>query len=166
MAGSGLDFSRLRVLIVDDNVFSRRIASFALRALNIHQVAEAESAESGYAALSTFVPDIILLDWVMQPIDGLAFIKRVRYDKASGFRYIPMIMVSGFSEIWRVRQARDMGANEFIVKPFSAKVLYTKLKTLIDIPRPFVEVANGYFGPDRRRNNHPFAGQDRRAKAH
>jgi CheY-like chemotaxis protein len=159
----GLDFGRLRVLIVDDNAFSRRIALFALRALNIQSVAEAESAESGYAALKSFGPDLILVDWVMRPIDGLAFIKRVRADKASGFRYVPIIMVSGFSEIWRVRQARDTGANEYVVKPFSAKILYTKLRTLIDVPRPFIEVPKGYFGPDRRRHDQPFAGLDRRA---
>ena len=159
---AGLDFSRLRILIVDDNTFSRRIASFALRALNIHGVSEAESAESGYAALQSSAPDLILADWVMQPIDGLAFTKRVRADKAGGFRYVPIIMVSGFSEIWRVREARDAGANEYIVKPFSAKILYTKLKTLIDVPRPFVEVPSGYFGPDRRRHDNPFAGTDRR----
>lgn len=158
---AGLDLSALRVLIIDDNAFSRRLVLAALRALNIHQVGEAESAADGLAALQSFVPDLLLVDWVMPEMDGLAFAKQVRADKSGTFRFMPIIMTTSYSEIWRVQQARDAGINEFVVKPFSARTLYTKIKTIIDNPRPFIDISDGYFGPDRRRRTQAVK-EDRR----
>jgi two-component system, chemotaxis family, chemotaxis protein CheY len=72
-------------------------------------------------------------------------------------------MVSAYAELWRVREARDAGCNEFVVKPFAARTLYAKIRTIVENPRPFVEVPDGYFGPDRRRRNTPV--QEERRKA-
>lgn len=148
---AGLDLSALRVLVIDDNAFSRRLVLAALRALNMHQVSEAENAVDGLSALKAFVPDLVLVDWVMPNVDGMQFAKQVRADKTGAFRFLPIIMTTSYSEIWRVQQARDAGVNEFVVKPFSARTLYNKIKTIIDNPRPFIDIAGGYFGPDRRR---------------
>ena len=57
--------------------------------------------------------------------------------------------------------ARDAGVNEFVVKPFSAQGLFTRIQAVIEKPRPFVKVS-GYFGPDRRRRRRPFEGEERR----
>lgn len=89
----------------------------------------------------------------MPEVDGIAFVKRMRGDKTGNFRFLPVIMTTSYSEIWRVQQSRDAGVNEFVVKPFSARTLYTKMKTIIDNPRPYIDIAGGYFGPDRRRRS-------------
>ena len=159
---AGLNLSGLRVLVIDDHAFSRHLEIAALHALNIHQLTEAESAPDGLAAMQAFSPDLVLIDWVMEKIDGIAFVKRVRANKLSQFRMVPLIMVSAYSELWRVREARDAGCNEFVVKPFSARTLYEKIRTIVEHPRPFIEVPEGYFGPDRRRRNVPV--QDERRK--
>jgi two-component system chemotaxis response regulator CheY len=148
---AGLDLSALRVLAIDDNGFSRRLVTAALRSLNVHQVAEAENAVDGFSIMRAFQPDMILVDWVMPEVDGVAFAKQVRGDKTGNFRFLPIIMTTSYSEIWRVQQARDVGINEFVVKPFSARTLYTKIKTIVDNPRPYIDISDGYFGPDRRR---------------
>lgn len=158
---AGLDLSALRVLAIDDNAFSRRLVTAALRALNVHQIAEAENAADGFAALRAFMPDMILLDWVMPEVNGVQFAKQVRNDRTGNFRYLPIIMTTAYSEIWHVQQARDAGINEFVVKPFSARTLYNKIKTIIDNPRPYIDIADGYFGPDRRRRTQPVT-EDRR----
>ncbi len=160
---AGLDLSALRVLAIDDNGFSRRLVTAALRSLNIHQVAEAENAMDGISILRAFAPDMIVVDWVMPEIDGLQFAKQVRTDKSGNFRFLPIIMTTSYSEIWRVQQARDVGINEFVVKPFSARTLYTKIKTIIDNPRPYIDIEGGYFGPDRRRRTSPVI-EDRRGQ--
>lgn len=160
---AGLDLSAIRVLAIDDNPFSRRLITTALRALNVQYIAEAESAADGLAALASFGPDLILVDWVMPEQDGVAFVKKVRSDTTGQFRFLPIIMTTSYSELWRVQEARDIGVNEFVVKPFSARTMYTKIRAIIDSPRPFVEIPEGYFGPDRRRRNSP-AKEDRRKK--
>ncbi len=148
---AGLDLSAIRVLAIDDNMFSRRLVTAALRSLNVLQIAEAENAVDGLSMLKSFMPDLVVVDWVMPDVDGIEFVKQIRGDREGNFRFIPIIMETSYSEIWRVQHARDVGVNEFVVKPFSARTLYTKIKTIIDYPRPFIELSDGYFGPDRRR---------------
>jgi DNA-binding response OmpR family regulator len=67
--------------------------------------------------------------------------------------------------LWRVHNARDAGANEFVVKPFSAKTLYAKIRAIVDNPRPFIDVPRAFFGPDRRRRTIPVAEDKRQATA-
>lgn len=158
---TALNLTGLRVLVIDDHAFSRHVGMAALRSLNIKTIAEAENANEGLGAVQSFAPDLILVDWVMEGIDGITFVKSVRGNKNSNARFLPIIMVSAYAELWRVREARDAGCNEFVVKPFAARTLYAKIRAIIENPRPFVEVADGYFGPDRRRRNMPVE-QERR----
>ena len=59
-------------------------------------------------------------------------------------------MMTGYSALPRVAQARDTGATEFLVKPFSANDLARRIAYVINKPRDFIETSD-YFGPDRRR---------------
>lgn len=161
---AGLNLSALRVVVIDDHAFSRHLEMAALRSLNIHLISEAENAEDGFAAIRSFAPDLVLVDWEMQGEDGITFVKRIRRDKANSFRFLPFIMVSAYSELWRVQEARDAGCNEFVVKPFSAHTLYAKIRTIVENPRPFIDLPDGYFGPDRRRRSMPVT-EERRAEA-
>ncbi len=159
------DLSRLRVVVIDDNQFSRELASLCLSALGIKEIYAADGAKSGMEAMRSNAPDIVLVDWVMEPVDGIGFVKAIRGNKGNPFRFLPIMIVSAYSEQWRVEQARDSGANEFVVKPFSAYSLYTKIRGIIESPRPFVDVADGYFGPDRRRKSSPVATERRQQTA-
>ena len=59
-------------------------------------------------------------------------------------------MLTGHAELALVTEARDMGVNEFLAKPVSAKALYARITAAVHHPRPFVRT-RAYFGPDRRR---------------
>lgn len=100
----------------------------------------------------------------MQPYDGIELIRRIRRDPRSPNKFVPIIMMTGYSHRARVEQARDMGVTEFLVKPFTAKDLYTRIEQLIERPRQFVDAGEGtYFGPDRRRRRkEEYAGPRRR----
>ncbi|HAC59422.1 MAG TPA: hypothetical protein DCF73_13860 [Rhodobiaceae bacterium] len=74
---------------------------------------------------------------------------------------VPIIMVSGHTDIASVERARDIGISEFLSKPISARGLYERLIQVLDRPRQFVETPT-YRGPDRRRRDRPFEGEDRR----
>ena len=61
----------------------------------------------------------------------------------------------------RVIEARDAGVTEFLAKPISPKSLYTRVHSIVTRPREFVRTKS-YFGPDRRRHDLDFTGENRR----
>ncbi len=151
----------VKFLIVDDNAFMRTIIRRVLSALNADQVREASDGEDALQIIQTFMPDIIILDWEMKPMDGLEFTRKVRLSKGSPNVFTPIIMVSGHSERGRIVTARDAGVNEFVVKPISAKSLFDRIQMVIERPRPFVRLKS-YFGPDRRRKTVDRGREERR----
>ena len=76
----------------------------------------------------------------------------VRSGEDSPNPYVPIIMLTGHTELHRVCEARDAGVNEFLAKPISAKALYSRVASIIEFPRPFIRTKS-YFGPCRRRRN-------------
>jgi two-component system chemotaxis response regulator CheY len=94
----------------------------------------------------------VIADWMMRPMDGIAFTRLIRNDPSSPNPYVPVILMTGFSERRRVVQARDSGVTEFLVKPFNAKDLYKRIAQVIERPRQFVK-SEDFFGPDRRRKS-------------
>ncbi len=158
-----IDFSRLRFLIVDDNVHMRRILLTILHGFGARDVGEAEDGAEGLERFNKQAPDILLTDWSMPIFNGVELTRMVRQASSSVNPYIPVIMISAYAERQHVTEARDAGVTEFLVKPISAKSLYQRIFSVVATPRPFIKTAS-YFGPDRRRTmNSQYHGPDRRA---
>lgn len=156
------DFADLKVLIVEDNQPMSDLVHSLLEALGVKHVYTARNGEQGYEKFQTHRPDIIIADWVMKPLDGIAFTKKIRTTKSSVNPFVPIILMTGFSEKKKVLIARDCGVTEFLVKPFSAQDLYKRLVQIIERPRQFVKTGE-FFGPDRRRSDdETYKGPDRR----
>ena len=152
-----LDFSRLSVFIVDDNEYIRSTIEKLLHQFRFGRIASAANGEEAIEHLKVAgklgkasVPDIIISDLVMAPINGLLFLRWARSAKESPNRMIPFIMLSGAADVAYVNSARDLGTTEFMAKPFSAASVYRHLLQVIERPRQFVTTTK-YFGPDRRR---------------
>ena len=74
----------------------------------------------------------------------------------------PVILITGYSSIPRVNEARNAGVTEFLVKPFTAADISKRISHVINSPRDFVQ-AREYFGPDRRRRKgDDYSGPKRR----
>lgn len=159
---AGLNISKVKFLVVEDNPFMKELFRQILRTLGVTQIVEASDGAEGLLLLREMSPDIVLLDWQMEPMDGIAFAKHVRA-KDGPTPYIPIIMVTAYSEIVRVTEARDAGINELLVKPIAATSLFSRIRAVIERPRLFVE-AGTYFGPDRRRRNDPNRKSEDRRK--
>lgn len=157
--------SRISFLIVDDSEFSRRLSASILRCFGAREIHEALDGEDAKHQIADHKPDIVLLDWMMPQTDGIAFTRWARTDRASPDPFVPIVMMSSFSEVERVMQARDAGVNEFLVKPMTPKELIRRVQSVIEKPRTFVRT-DDYFGPDRRRRDLPFHGPDRRKTYH
>ncbi len=148
--GSRYSLDNLHVLAIDDNRHMRMLLQSILNALGVGKVTETGDATQAFEDLAEINPDLVIVDWHMEPLNGIEFARKVRTSKESPNPYLPIIMLSGYSDLDRVTEARDVGVNEFLGKPVSGKSLYSRFVTLIDNPRPFVRTKT-YFGPDRRR---------------
>ncbi len=159
---SEYNIERLNVLIVDDNRHMRFLVRMILKSLGVRDIMEAEEGASALKTLNNFDADIVICDWNMQPMDGIEFTKIIRTSDDSPNAYVPIIMLTGHTEVSRVVTARDAGVNEFLAKPVSAKKIYQRIKTILDHPRQYVRTPS-YFGPDRRRRQDPeYDGPERR----
>lgn len=128
----------------------RELLSTVLHSLGVRQIVVAEDGISAREKMEILNPDVALLDILMPGIDGIALCRQVREGKTKVHPFVPIIMVSGFSDVNHVAAARDAGANDFLSKPLTATRLYAKLSALVEQTRPFVR-ATGFVGPDRRR---------------
>jgi len=150
------------ILVADDQEFILSLVREMLRVLGAEKIYDAYDGDEAWDILGTQQIDLMLIDWYMKPVDGIALTHRVRNDKESPNPYLPIIMMSGYSERARIIKARDSGINEFVVKPLSAKALFGRIVNVIEHPRQFVRTEN-FFGPDRRRRNQEVE-DDRRGK--
>jgi CheY-like chemotaxis protein len=154
-------FEKLTILIAEDNKPMRSLVRDILDALGVGTILEAADGTAAMKQLGSSAVDIVILDWNMEPMDGLELTRQIRTSPESPDQFVPIIMLSGHTERARVLQARDAGVTEFMAKPVSVKALCARINAIIDAPRPFIR-ANGYFGPDRRRRVLPFNGPERR----
>jgi len=156
------DLTQLKILIVEDNQPMAAITKGILQTFGIKFVHSAPNGEEGFKRFCEDKHDIIISDWSMKPMNGIELIKKIRNDKYSTNPYVPIILMTGHSDRAHVTEARDIGATEFLVKPFTAQDLYKRLVQIIERPRQFVK-NDTFFGPDRRRKlTDDFNGPDKR----
>ena len=149
-----LGLQALRVLLVDDNPHMRAIVFAMLQGLGVRDLVQAQDGAEAMEMMRREPVDIVLVDFLMRPVDGVHFTRELRNSPASPDIYAPVIMMTGHSERSRVEEARDAGVTEFVVKPLTLRALIGRLEAVIQRPRPFVRT-DAYFGPDRRRRSDP-----------
>jgi len=162
---SGYRFDRLKVLVVDDNQHMRKLVVAILQAFGVVQIFEAADGNRAWALLRESNPDVVILDWMMEGLTGIDVVKMVRTSSQTPNPFVPIIMLTGYTQIDHVRQARDAGVNEFLAKPVSVKAVMSRLVSVIEHPRPYVRT-KAYFGPCRRRRaKEEYRGPERRMNA-
>jgi len=115
----------IKILTVDDMATMRRIIKSILNQLGYHNVDEAENGKDALAKLKQNKYDLVLLDWNMPEMDGITLLKEIRNDPQ--LKDIPVIMVTAEAKKENVLLAIQSGANNYIVKPFTAETLKEKL---------------------------------------
>ena len=155
--------NRLTVLIVDDNKHMITIVKTLLRGFGISHFLEANDAAEAFDIVRSEHIDFIIVDYLMEILDGTDFVRLVRTGDDSPNPFVPIIMLTAYSERSKVLAARDAGVTEFCAKPVTAKELFRKVRSIVNNPRPFIRTGS-YFGPDRRRvKSEHYRGPERRA---
>ena len=156
-----ISLRNVSLLIVEDSIVVRRLIKWALRSSDAGAVREAADVVGALKVLEGFSPDIILVNWRTLPVDGLAFVRRVRNAETGADAFARIVMMSRCTKCRQVLAARDAGVDEFLVKPLTRAALLTGIRALIDNPRPFSRTES-YIGPDRRRKQITHDGPERR----
>ena len=109
------------VLVVDDNHYMRVIVSTMLRSMGINLIREASDGIDALEIVRDWRPDVVIIDLMMEQLDGVEFTKLVRRGVDSPNPYVPIIMMTGHTDRRHVIDARDAGVSEFIAKPLTAR---------------------------------------------
>jgi len=140
----------LTVLVVDDNQFMRKLVRGLLLNIGVSQVLEAGDGLEALEEIRNSCPDMVILDWEMPLLNGPELVRIVRSPGAFPVPDIPIIMLTAFGDRRRIVESVQIGVNEFLCKPVSAKALYDRIVSILLKPRANVHLGE-YYGPEPRR---------------
>jgi len=159
---SSVDVTKLKLLIVEDNVHFRTLMRSILQALGICDLEESQDGIEALEVLKSQSPDLVIVDWKMEGMDGVEFVKQIRALKGPN-RFVPIIMVTGYTETSLKTKAREAGATDFLGKPISPRSLLGRIVGVMENPRNFYDTVD-FFGPDRRLKTKKSETSERRKK--
>ena len=132
-----------RVLIVEDEPDIRELVVHHLKREG-YQVSAAASGEEALRQVQAAPPDLVLLDLMMPAMDGLEVCRRLRQDPATAMLPIVMLTAKG-DEVDRVL-GLEIGADDYVVKPFSPKELLARVRAVLRRSRPAPGAAPSTLG--------------------
>ena len=119
----------MRALVVDDTVETRTALSRLLRRIGFDDILTAEDGRDALDQVREAGPiDLALVDWYMPNLDGVSTIRALR--SQAGFRDVPILMVTGESDLQRIMLALSAGADDYVTKPFDPTSLRSHLLLL------------------------------------
>lgn len=117
------------ILIVDDYKTMLRIIRNLLKQIGFENVEEAGDGHEAYEKMCMNKYSLVISDWNMEPMTGLDLLKKVRSDDKN--KDVPFIMITAESKTENVVAAKTAGVSNYIVKPFNAQTLKTKLESVL-----------------------------------
>jgi two-component system, OmpR family, alkaline phosphatase synthesis response regulator PhoP len=123
---------RKRILVVDDETYIVHILEFTLT-MEGYEVLTAADGEEALRRLEQDRPDLVVLDIMMPKVDGYEVLRRIRADEE--FRHLPVILLSAKGRPIDRETGLEIGADDYIVKPFSPRRLLEKIQDLLERAR-------------------------------
>lgn len=165
------DLSNLSILIVEDSLYIQNLLTQMLKIFGVGDIMTCSNVKEAKDLLTAVQAtkksrylrsvDIILMDWLMPGENGDALLRWIRSHHSDTIRFLPIIVISGYTTEYIAHRSRDLGAHESMVKPISGSGLAGRICSVIEHPRPFIKSPD-FFGPDRRRKNVPYESKERR----
>ena len=128
--------AKAKILVIDDEEDIRELVGLNLRREG-YEVVSCETGEEGLDLARSRKPDLILLDLMLPGIDGLEVCRKLKTDPLVAS--IPVVMLTAKSEEIDVVTGLELGADDYVTKPFSGKVLIARVRALLrrlDEPEP------------------------------
>jgi len=118
------------VLLCDDELMNRKVASKVLKKEGF-EVLEAENGQEALEILQRSSVELILMDLMMPIMDGYEATKIIKKDK--NLSHIPLILISALSDMYAIKKGLELGANEYIVKPFDLTEFIFRVKIITEL---------------------------------
>ncbi|HSQ88040.1 response regulator transcription factor [Romboutsia sp.] len=119
---------KIKVLVIDDEIHIVELLKFNLEMSN-YKVEYAYDGVDGYIKAKEIKPDLILLDWMLPNISGIDVLKKIRNDK--DLNQTPVIMLTAKNMENDKVEGLEIGADDYITKPFSIKELLARIGTIL-----------------------------------
>lgn len=141
------------ILIVEDEPAIRELLRMTLTA-NGFQTEEAADGIQALERVVTVKPDLVLLDWMLPGLDGLGVLRRLKADANTA--ELPVILLTAKSEESDIVLGLEMGASDYITKPFSNKILVARIRALLrrqteEVTDPKIRYSRLTLEPSQRR---------------
>jgi two-component system chemotaxis response regulator CheY len=122
----------MKILLVDDSRTIRNIQRNMLSSMGHTDVLEAADGVEALSTIQARRPDLVLVDWNMPGMDGITLLRTIRETD----KKLPLIMVTTEAEPQLVQESLTAGANDYLVKPFTAETLMEKIdQTMASVAR-------------------------------
>lgn len=156
-------FRNVSILLADSDPYLAKAITHCLKSMGFPNIMHVRTAADALEEINRGKVSFLITEWVLNDSSGIDLLRAVRRNAESPYRTLPIIMLTGKGELPDVREARDEGITEFVVKPFTVQTLFNRLEQLIDSPRHFL-ISESYVGPERRRKlGDPSEADERRA---
>lgn len=119
----------LKVLIVDDQLSVREVTRMTLEQIGIQTVYDADNGNTGLQALMRQPIDLVISDYNMPELDGIGMLRAIRAHPH--VRRVPFILLTGRGDRELVVKAAQAGVNNYLIKPFDAPILRTKIEQVM-----------------------------------
>ncbi|HSL28869.1 MAG TPA: response regulator [Anaerolineales bacterium] len=117
----------MRVLLIDDEQFYFKLIRNALKAAD-YELEYAKSSSEGLSKIASFAPELLIVDLKLPEMDGFQILERLRRDPK--FSYLPVIVITSKDELSEKLKAFELGADDYLVKPFQPEELVARMGIL------------------------------------
>src|SRR5574338_1106742 len=117
----------MRVLLIDDEQFYFKLLQKALKEAE-YKLEYAKTGSEGLSKIPTFEPEMLIVDLKLPELDGFEILQRLRRDPK--FSYIPVIVITSRDELSEKLRAFELGADDYVVKPFQPEELVARMGIL------------------------------------
>ena len=157
--------SKERIMIVEDEESIQELIKYNLQREGYLVPVCCENGESALESAVTYKPDLILLDLMLPGVDGLTVCKNLKADPVT--KHIPVIMLTAKSEESDVVIGLELGADDYITKPFSPKILTARIRAVLrriaaleEVPEDEKELSRGPLHMNSARRSVTLNGQE------
>ncbi len=126
----------IKILMVEDEAAIREMVCFTITQAG-YQVLEAESVAAARVAIADSLPDLILLDWMLPGVSGIEYARILKKDEMT--KHIPIIMLTARGDEFDKIRGFEVGADDYITKPFSVKELQARIKAVLRRTAPALD---------------------------
>jgi DNA-binding response OmpR family regulator len=144
-----LNFGGVTALLIDRSHYCRSLVAQMLRGFGMQAIISCESGAEAQEQLRTSHIDLCLVEADLPDMSGADLIRWMRREQKDPLRFVPIIVLSGYTQRRMLSANRDAGANLLLKKPLSAQAIFDRIAWVARTSRSFIETGN-YVGPDRR----------------